>query len=951
MNKCGQSIVEVIVAIAILAIGGSSIVILIVSSFRGGLSGGRQTEAVGILREGFEATRSIGLGAYNTFVNGTYGLSASSGTWGFSGSSDVHGDYTRSVTMADVNRDSSGNITATGGTRDVHTKKVTTTVSWLSAAVARTLSFTNYISNWDSRNFFHDTSTDFNTGVQANTQTYSDVDSDGAEGLQLTPPIAWFCAEVEGGIDKAGNAAANDVVVSGNFAYYVTDQESAGPEFFVVNITNPAAPTVVGSLELGASGRSISISGQYAYIASTSNTAEMQVVDITTSTAPTLVGSLNLSGNTDAQDVVVSGSRAYLTRENDAAGSEFFLVNISTPSAPTTISSLNLGNTSRGVQLSGSYAYVVTDASTAEFQVINLTVEATPTIVRTIDLASASAGMELDITGTRAYVVTANDAASNEFYVIDISTPASASVTGSADLGNAANVIEMDGTTAMIGTSTSGRALQIVDASTPTAPVLSGSLNLSTAGFNGLFWNGSRLFVASSDTSLELQVLKRSATTGWNCTEQKSAIDLTGSRTANATYVVGSTLYAVASAATGADFFIYTVTNPLSPTLVGSLDLAAGGTDVVVSGNYAYVSSDDNAQELKVINITTPTAPVQAGFLNLSGNTDGSGIQVSGNKVLFAQGATFYNINVTAPAAPVSLGSVALGGTGTRIELYDATYAFVATANASSEVRVINYTANTPTVAGSYNATGSLVARSLALKGTQLFFSTQNNTAGPELFVLSVATPTAPTLTGSLELGADALALAVDNDENFVFVSTDITHQALKVIDVSVPATPVRVGLLATVNGFVRDAFFANDTLYIGTNQTNGEVAVYGKATTGGSSGGYRTSGTYVSAIFDAGSTANWDTVEWSEYVTGCASGDIQLQLRSATTSAGLTTELWQGGDGEDVDETDYFTDPIGTLISTTHNGDRFLQYRLSFSGPGTCTQELTDMTVSYSPY
>jgi hypothetical protein len=91
--------------------------------------------------------------------------------------------------------------------------------------------------------------------------------------------------------------------------------------------------------------------------------------------------------------------------------------------------------------------------------------------------------------------------------------------------------------------------------------------------------------------------------------------------------------------------------------------------------------------------------------------------------------------------------------------------------------------------------------------------------------------------------------------------------------------------------------------------------------------------------------------IEWSEYTTGCATGSIQLQIRTATTSGGLASGMWQGPDGEDADETDFFTDPNGEIIHGSHNGDRYAQYRITLSGDGTCTQQLTDIALNYTAY
>lgn len=77
-------------------------------------------------------------------------------------------------------------------------------------------------------------------------------------------------------------------------------------------------------------------------------------------------------------------------------------------------------------------------------------------------------------------------------------------------------------------------------------------------------------------------------------------------------------------------FLIINITNPDNPTLAGLLSLDYGGSDVVVSGNYAYIKTGDG--RITVVNISNPAAPI---FVNSFGGPgapyycDGYGMQVS----------------------------------------------------------------------------------------------------------------------------------------------------------------------------------------------------------------------------------------------------------------------------------------------------------------------------------
>ncbi len=106
----------------------------------------------------------------------------------------------------------------------------------------------------------------------------------------------------------------------------------------------------------------------------------------------------------------------------------------------------------------------------------------------------------------------------------------------------------------------------------------------------------------------------------------------------------------------------------------------------------------------------------------------------------------------------------------------------------------------------------------------------------------------------------------------------------------------------------------------------------------------YYTSGTLTSSTHDGGNYGNWDWGNIYFTINEPPSTDITFQLRSAATEAGLSAATWYGPTGSG----DYYT-TSGAAINPVHEGDRWLQYRAYFSGPGDATPKLSDITITYT--
>lgn len=157
LNISGQSIIEVIIALALFVIIVGSGIVAILGALTTTRLAEEETQATTYATQGIDAVESIRNLDWNNLVNGTYGLTNSGGFWAFSGSSDNpdgSGKFTRSVTISDVQRNTSGNIVSSGGTVDDESKHILVTVLWdFTPTRNNSVEIESYLTNWQlSRN-------------------------------------------------------------------------------------------------------------------------------------------------------------------------------------------------------------------------------------------------------------------------------------------------------------------------------------------------------------------------------------------------------------------------------------------------------------------------------------------------------------------------------------------------------------------------------------------------------------------------------------------------------------------------------------------------------------------------------------------------------------------------------------------------------------------------------
>jgi hypothetical protein len=251
------------------------------------------------------------------------------------------------------------------------------------------------------------------------------------------------------------------VNIAGGYAYVASknlngsmssdDDGASGNSLTVVDISDPANPTVVGSVRdttelFGAYG--VAVAGRYAYVAAQgtlagqpsapdTSTGSFAIYDISGHGHPAPMGHLENSALTGsaagaldhACSVYVSGNDAYVTA---AYSDDLTIINISDPSNPQIVSVLNDAKTDIhfdvDVAVQGNDAYVVDQIGpNGRLTVVDVSNPSSPKIVGTVSAATLDGAYRIRLHGNFAYVSSSSAATVT---VVDIANPANPQIVG-----------------------------------------------------------------------------------------------------------------------------------------------------------------------------------------------------------------------------------------------------------------------------------------------------------------------------------------------------------------------------------------------------------------------------------------------------------------------------------------------------------------------------------------
>ena len=321
-------------------------------------------------------------------------------------------------------------------------------------------------------------------------------------------------------LPKSGVANAISAIEGKGFAG--TGDNSSGISYASIAISNthPPVATVSGTFDGFKTNDGIFGDADYAYLATDTNSKEVEIVDLThiTNGKYSEAGYFNAPGNGTGNSVFVLGSVGYMT-----SGNHLYTFDLSSKSGSRPqLGSVTLAGTGAKVYVVGNYAYVAISEETLELQIIQVSDGGrTLSIVGQADVNGHEAtDVFVNSTGTRVYLATKSSSSQKEFFIIDVSTKTGSRPTVGSYEANGMNpkgVTVVTGNKALL-VGTGGEEYQVIDISNETSPTRCGGLNIDS-GVNGissvLEQDGDTYsYIITGDTAAEFKIIEGPATNG-----------------------------------------------------------------------------------------------------------------------------------------------------------------------------------------------------------------------------------------------------------------------------------------------------------------------------------------------------------------------------------------------------------------------------------------------------
>ena len=256
-------------------------------------------------------------------------------------------------------------------------------------------------------------------------------------------------------------------VIAGDRLYSVPSFDG---RLHIIDVSDPQIDLApfVGGLSLPNWALSVAVSGATAFIGTVDFPPRLETIDISDPSAPSLLGSVDLLAY--PSDVALNGDHAFVACEDGLR-----VVDTSDPSMPEVVASVPTPNRARGLALTANLACVA--AEDAGILIFDVSDPTSPLLVNTVDFFHEI--YDVAASGEYAYVP-----AIDHLYVVDLSPPESASVIGSLNVLPNTEIAVANGVVYASEVEFVSRAgfldfLTMIDVTDPASPTVMGRIETS----------------------------------------------------------------------------------------------------------------------------------------------------------------------------------------------------------------------------------------------------------------------------------------------------------------------------------------------------------------------------------------------------------------------------------------------------------------------------------------
>ncbi len=438
------------------------------------------------------------------------------------------------------------------------------------------------------------------------------------------------------------------------------DAAASSNNLYIYDISNPNSPSSVGNVAIGTAGHKVWVQGRYAYVVDEAGGGTLKVIDISAPASPAIVNTINIGAGTLPVDITVQGRYAYVLNYTTGTLQSYDV-------GGAYIQQLETGGVETGTLTANSNANIGGDLNVQGGATVGQSVQvngnigtngyflqqntANSTTAFQIQNSSGAALLTADTTNQRISVGTGGTA-TGQLYV---SGSLNGTALGTATLTGGPQSIAVHGNyvyTASKGANSTSN-FQIIDVSNPASPVVTATSpgGAPNAEAKSVFVAGRYAYV-TYDNGSSVQGMQIFDITNPSSIGVMGFVTTPGgvsSRSA-ALYVQGRYAYIP----NGNNLSIIDVSNPSRPVIVGAVASGAGD-GVFVQGHYAYVANYANAT-FRVFDVSNPASPTQTATIASDNNP--TNVQVQG-KYAYVTTAGSSKVDIFDISNPASISSVA----------------------------------------------------------------------------------------------------------------------------------------------------------------------------------------------------------------------------------------------------------------------------------------------------
>ncbi len=369
---------------------------------------------------------------------------------------------------------------------------------------------------------------------------------------------------------------------------------------------------------------------------------------------------------------------------------------------------------------------------------------------------------------------------------------------------------------------------------------------------------------------------------------------------------------------------------------VEELDIGGKGRYLVKNGNYLYIGVQHSSKGLAVVDVTDPGNPSLVKQVNVGGY--GNQPMVSGTTLFMGvekSSNSFVSYSIATPSNPSSLSSYNPGSATRTVEI-NGNYAYIGVDNSASTLRVVDVS-NPASLA--YVTSLNLSAKAYALEYYSSVLYVGTDSSSSSLNVVNLSNPVSPSLFTSVNVSGKVQDLKVES--GYLYAPTDVTNNSLAVLNVSTPLSPI-ITYFADLSGKGTGVDTTADNVFLSIDTANEGLVIEETVNVQLASPGF-----YVSGALDTGSTTTrYNFIKWEATVP--PTGSVSFKIRTADSLANLNTATWVGSDG--TSGTSYTVSPTSITLDPSSSGNRYAQIQLTLTSDGVSTPSVESITLDYNP-